>query len=177
MIFRFPRLHEEAYKQLKARRVKGEYELSPHYESLRCRGFCERDKLRDKLESFIRRTLNQPSHYSLYGGVEEIVLADSECIPVHKGDVAELTLNQAHLELGNEFTYQGILYRLEFDLDRVFHLVMDTNANKDGKQTFFNPYLDIRYPRLHQIKSIKMIPNPFKKEPLPIHVTDSGIFP
>jgi len=175
MLFRFPRLHEEAYRQLKGWQINGEYELSLLYDSLRCRGFFEKENLRDKLELFIRRSFRRPSHYSLSGGVLDIIVA-GERVPVHKGDVAELTLKY-YPELGNEFTYQGILYGLEFDLDNVFHLEIDTNANKDGKQTFFNPHLDLKYPRLHQIKSIKMIPNPFKKELLPIHVTDSVIFP
>lgn len=175
MLFRFPRLHEEAYKQLKAWQTEGEYGLSPHYESLRCRRFLERDNLRDRLERSIRRTFKRPSHYSLHGGVSNIIVA-GERVPVHKGDVAELTLNY-YPELGKEFTYQGILYGLEFDLDKEFHLKMDTNANKNGHQTFFNPHIDLRYPRLYQIRSIKMIPNPFKKELLPIHVTDSGIMP
>ena len=175
MLFRFPRLHEEAYRQLKGWQINGEYELSLHYDSLRCRGFLERDNLRDRLEQFVRRTFKRPSHYSLHGGVSDIIVA-GERVPVHKGDVAELTLGY-YPEVGDEFTYQGILSRLEFGLDKAFHLKMDTNANKNGHQTFFNPCIDLRSPALHQIKSIKMIPNPFKKELLPIYVTDSGIFP
>ena len=175
MLFRFPRLHEEAYRQLKEWRINGEYELSPHYDSLRCRSFLEKENLRDKLELFIRRSFRRPSHYSLSGGVLDIIVA-GERVPVHEGDVAELTLKY-YPELGNEFTYQGILYGLEFDLDNVFHLEINTNANKNGHQRFFNPHIDLRSPALHQIKSIKMISNPYKKELLPIHVTDSGIMP
>ena len=176
MMFRFPRLHEEAYRHLKEWQINGEYELSPHYDGLRCRSFLEKENLRDRLKLFIKRTLNRPSHYSLHGGVEEIVLADGAHIPVHKGDIAELTL-EYYPELGNKFTYQGILYGLEFDLDNAFHLEMDTNANKNGHQTFFNPHIDLRSPTLIQIGSIKIIPNPFKKELLPLHITDSGIMP
>jgi hypothetical protein len=175
MLFRFPRLHEEANRQLREWQIEGEYSLYPHYESLRCRGFFEGDNLRDRLEQFIRKTFKRPSHYSLHGSISDIIVA-GERVPVHKGDVAELTL-EYYPEVGDEFTYQGILYRLEFGLDKVFHLEMDTNANKNGRQTFFNPHIDLRSPALHQIKSMKMIPNPYKKELLPLHITDSGIMP
>ena len=175
MLLRFPELHEEAYRQLKEWHVNGEYELSPHYDRLRCRSFLEKENLRDKLEQLLRKTFNRPSHYNLHGRVEDIVIA-GERIPMHKGDVAELNLEYHH-ELGMDFTYQGILYGLEFDLDKAFHLKISTNASREGHQIFSNPYLNLSSPTLSQIRSINMIPNPFKKELLPLHVIDSGIMP
>ena len=173
MLFIFPRLHEEAYRQLKEWKIEGEYYLIPYYESLN--RSLSRTTLSQRVEEFLRRTFKQPSRYSLYGHVSDIIVA-GERVPVHKGDLAELTLSY-HPELGNEFTYQGILSRLEFDLDNLFHLEIDTNANKNGSQRFFDPHLYLRCPTLCQIRSIKMITNPSKKELLPIHVRDSGIMP
>lgn len=173
MIFKFPWMHEEAYNMLREWGNGGDYSLTPHYESRK--GSWRKRTLRKRVEEFFRKKFNWPSHYSLHGGVSDIFVA-GERVHVNKGDLVELTLGY-HPKLEHDVTYKAALFRLEFEIDREFHLSLAIPKEDLPFQTLFDPHLDPSFPPLSHIKSFSVVSPNEDYGLLPLHVRDSASMP